>query len=125
MKSKYIIVTYTNGSEENVKVALSNEHITLNDLDRFNIDYLIKKKDEKEIKSFIATILKETSTYMVVELDIGEEERESSDKMVINYGERHENYIYGIGKKVRITYSGYILETYPAQINTNDIFVVE
>lgn len=71
--------------------------------------------------SFIGTILEETTTYMIVEPNEDEIERKSSDKIMINYGVDHNDYLYGVGRKVLINYTGYIMETYPAQINTNNI----
>lgn len=71
--------------------------------------------------SFVGTVLEETTTYMIVEPNEDEEERKSSDKIIINYGTNHIDYLYGIGRKVIINYTGYIMETYPAQINTDNI----
>lgn len=73
--------------------------------------------------SFIGTVLEETTRYMIVQPNEDEEERKSSDKIVINYGTDHKDYLYGIGRKVLINYTGYIMETYPAQINTDSISV--
>lgn len=71
--------------------------------------------------SFVGTVLEETTTYMIVEPNEDEIERKSSDKIIINYGTDHIDYLYGIGRKVLIKYDGYIMETYPAQINTDNI----
>ena len=71
--------------------------------------------------SFVGTILEETTSYMIVEPNEDEVERKSSDKIVVNYGTDHIDYLYGVGRKVLIKYDGYIMETYPAQINTNNI----
>ena len=71
--------------------------------------------------SFVGTVLEETTTYMIVEPNGDEEERKSSDKIRINYGVDHRDYLYGIGRKVIIQYTGYIKETYPAQIDTDNI----
>ena len=38
--SNYIIVHYTDGTQDNVKNALRKGHITISDLDRFDIDYI-------------------------------------------------------------------------------------
>lgn len=73
--------------------------------------------------SFVATVLEETTTYMIVEPNEDELERKSADKIRINYGTDHVDYLYGIGRKVIINYTGYIKETYPAQIDTNDILI--
>lgn len=43
LKSKYVIVEYTDGSEETVKEALKNNHIQISDLDQYNIDYVKTK----------------------------------------------------------------------------------
>ncbi len=89
----------------------------------------IKKSNEEnleltgdiEYSSFVGTVLEETIEYMIVEPNEDEEERKSSDKIQISYGTNHKDYLYGIGRKVVIYYTGYIMESYPAQINTNKI----
>jgi len=73
--------------------------------------------------SFVGTVIEETTTYMIVEPNEDEAERRSSDRIVINYGTDHIDYLYGIGRKVIINYTGYIMETYPAQINTDNILI--
>lgn len=60
---------------------------------------------------------------MIVEPNEDEDERKSADKIKINYGTDHYDYLYGIGRKVIIKYTGYIKETYPAQIDTNEILI--
>lgn len=89
---------------------------------------IIKGKEENNTniprkESFVATVLEETTTYMIVEPNEDEPERKSSDKIVINYGTDHIDYLFGIGRKVIINYTGYIKETYPAQIDTDDILI--
>lgn len=71
--------------------------------------------------SFVGTVLEETTTYMIVEPNEDEIERKTADKIRINYGTDNVDYLYGVGRKVVISYTGAIMETYPAQINTNDI----
>lgn len=53
---------------------------------------LITEKAEE--KQFIGTVLEETTTYMIVEPNEDEEERKSSDKICINYGTDHMDYLY-------------------------------
>ena len=77
--------------------------------------------EDVEYSSFVGTILEETTTYMIVEPNEDETERKSADKIKINYGTDHIDYLYGIGRKVVIYYTGYIMESYPAQINTDKI----
>ena len=125
IKSSDIIVKYANGYEENVKQALIGAHITLQDLVNWEIGYITEKKEDTNLQSFVATVLEEGTTYMLVEPAEGENERKSSDKIVINYGEEHLDYLYGVGTKVVVYYNGYIMETYPAQINANEIYVLK
>lgn len=73
--------------------------------------------------SFVGTILEETTTYMIVEPNEDEVEKKSADKIVINYGTDHIDYLYGVGRKVIINYTGDIMESYPAQINTDNILI--
>lgn len=77
--------------------------------------------EDIEYSSFVGIVLEETTEYMIVEPNEDEEERKSSDKIQINYGTNHKDYLYGIGRKVVMYYTGYIMESYPAQINTNKI----
>lgn len=83
----------------------------------------VSNNDNKEYNSFVGTVLEETTTYMIVEPNEDEDERKSADKIKINYGTDHYDYLYGIGRKVIIKYTGYIKETYPAQIDTNEILI--
>ena len=99
----------------------------LNTTDKVETHTVTEKCGENELNhtqtynSFVGTILEETTTYMIVEPNEDEEERKSSDKIQINYGVDHRDYLYGIGRKVIINYTGYIKETYPAQIDTDNI----
>lgn len=77
--------------------------------------------NELEFNSFIGTVLEETPTYMIVEPNEDTAERKSSDKIRINYGTDHLDYLYGVGRKVIVNYTGFIKETYPAQIDTDNI----
>ena len=40
IKSKYIIVIYNNGVTEDIKTAFKNGNVTINDLERYNIDFI-------------------------------------------------------------------------------------
>lgn len=83
----------------------------------------VSNNDNKDYNSFVGTVLEETTTYMIVEPNEDEDELKSADKIRINYGTDHYDYLYGIGRKVIIKYTGYIKETYPAQIDTNEILI--
>ena len=87
----------------------------------FKIDmksFIEKKAQEQQ---FIGTVLEETTKYMVVEPNGDEEERKSADKIMVSFGTDHKDYLFGIGRKVLITYNGEIRETYPAQISSDEI----
>lgn len=98
--------------------AIANIHITVDDTNGTITQPQIHN-------SFVGTVIEETTRYMIVEPNEDEIERKSSDRIVINYGTDHIDYLYGIGRKVIINYTGYIMETYPAQINTNNIQIYE
>ena len=98
--------------------AIANIHITVDDTN-------VKITAPQIHNSFVGTVIEETTRYMIVEPNEDEVERKSSDRIVINYGIDHIDYLYGIGRKVIINYTGYIMETYPAQINTDNIEIYE
>jgi len=105
------------------------QKIDMSNIRKTNGELLYEKcgnDDETVIQthnSFVGTVLEETTTYMIVEPNEDEVERKSADRIVINYGVDHNDYLYGIGRKVIINYTGYIKETYPAQIDTDNIFI--
>ncbi len=104
-----------------VKIAPS-ELIEFSEIPEEVIVCSYKLDDVKESEnSFIGTVLEETTTYMLVEPNEDEPERKIADKFIIEYGTEHNDYFYGVGRKVLINYSGYVLETYPAKIKTNNI----
>ncbi len=55
-------------------------------------------------ESFVGTVLEETTAYMIVEPNIDEDEYSISKKIRIEYIHDHIDYLYGIGRKVVITY---------------------
>lgn len=55
-------------------------------------------------ESFVGTVLEEDTHYMVVEPNIDEEEYNISKKIRVEYIHDHIDYLYGIGRKVVITY---------------------
>lgn len=122
IKSDNIIVKYEKGYEENLKNALINGTVRISDLDKFNIDYIVQEKEFQKENSFIATVIGKTATYIIVKPNKNESESGSADKIVVEHGKDH---MYEIGSKVVICYTGDIMETYPARINTSDIFILE
>ena len=65
---------------------------------------------------FYGKVIESKQNYIIVEPNEGEEIRKSADKISINLGENNDT-IYQVGTNVKITYTGYIMESYPAQVN--------
>lgn len=92
---------------------------TINIVEDYNEIEVIEDipKDEEQ-HEFIATIIEATDNSIVVEPEAGTNERKSSDKisMGITRPINGTNDFYVKGNKVKITYNGVIMESYPAQI---------
>lgn len=104
-----------------VKNELSLYQFTSDFEEVFICSYLKEaEKETEENKSFWGKVIENKDSYIIVEPNIDEEERKSSDKFRINLGENNDA-VYMIGTNIKITYSGNIMETYPAQIDVIDI----
>lgn len=76
-------------------------------------DYPIRNGvNPDEEQSFVGTVIEETTSYMVVEPAHDEYERTVAEKIKIDYGTDHLDYLYGTGRLVVIYYKG--------EINTDD-----
>ena len=62
--------------------------------------------DLNEEQSFVGKVIEETTTYMIVEPAENEDEREIADRIKIDYGTDHLDFLYGVGRKVVIYYKG-------------------
>jgi len=84
------------------------------------------KKIEEEQYEFVATIIGAYDSSILVEPEEGTNERKSSDKisMGITRPTNGTNDFYVVGNKVKITYNGMIMESYPAQIIATKIELV-
>ncbi|MBE6681205.1 MAG: hypothetical protein E7600_02820 [Ruminococcaceae bacterium] len=76
-------------------------------------------ENELPPESFVGTVVEEDTYYMVVEPNADEEEYEISKKIRVEYLHDHVDYLYGIGRKVVITYIPPI--TGGSTITTDDI----
>lgn len=74
----------------------------------------------EEAKSFFGKIIESQKDYIIVEPNEDEEIRKSSDQVIISLVENND-IIYKSGTNVKITYSGFIRETYPAKIDAINI----
>lgn len=73
-----------------------------------------------ENQSFCGTVMESKQDYIIVEPREGETIRKSADKISISLG-KNNDVIYAIGTNVKVTYTGSIMETYPAQIVATNI----
>lgn len=65
---------------------------------------------------FYGKVIESKQNYIIVEPNEGEEMRKSADKISIGLGE-YNDAIYEVGTNVKITYTGYVMESYPAQVD--------
>lgn len=70
--------------------------------------------------SFYGKVIEAHQKYILVEPNEGEEIRKSADKIEIGLGENNDA-IYKVGINVKITYTGYIMETYPVKVEATNI----
>ncbi len=71
---------------------------------------------------FYAKVIESKQNNIIVEPNEGEEIRKSADKISIGLGE-YNDAIYEVGTNVKITYTGYVMETYPAKVDAIKIEV--
>lgn len=74
----------------------------------------------EEAKSFFGKIIEFQKDYIIVEPNEDEEIRKTSDKVVVSLAASND-IIYKSGTNVKIIYSGFIMETYPAKIDAINI----
>lgn len=69
---------------------------------------------------FYGKVIESHSSYILIEPNEGEEIRKSADKIVVSLGENNDA-LYEVGTNVKITYKGYVMETYPAKVDVVNI----
>lgn len=78
-----------------------------------------------EQRSFTASVLENMGTSILVQPEQGQDELNSSDKIVIRVPEDSavlkDLSEFAEGSRVKITYGGAIMESYPAQINASKV----
>lgn len=93
------------------------------------INIIMKNGNELALHTFKATVLENKGTSILVEPAEGAKELSSSDKIVVRVprdGAVLEDLSqFAEGSKVKITYGGAIMESYPAQINAVKIEAAE
>lgn len=105
---------------DNVEIALVSKK---DDVDEYSINICSypKSLQIEELPSFYGKIEQINGNSILVEPLEGEEERQSSDKYSTNI-EKTEG--YKLGDIVKVTYTGLIRESYPAQIDMVDIYII-
>ena len=71
---------------------------------------------------FYGKVIESHSNSIILEPNEGEDIRKSADKIVVKLGENNDA-LYQIGTNVKVTYKGYVMETYPAQVDVVSIEV--
>lgn len=92
------------------------------------VNKLIINNDEEKV-SFNATVLENNGNSILVEPEEGSSELNSSDKIVVRVNGEN-NALKNLSEfaessKVKITYDGMIMESYPAQINAYNIELIK
>ena len=82
--------------------------------------------NDEEQYQFVGTIIELHDNTIIIDPEEGTHERKSRDKISINITRLTNgiNNFYVVGNKVRITYNGSIMESYPAQIGATKIELV-
>lgn len=93
-------------------------------------NYFGKDSNENTEKvTFNATVIENNGTSLLVNPDEGSSELNSSDKIVVrvpvNNATLKDLSEFTEGSKVKITYNGMIMESYPAQINAYDVVLIK
>lgn len=74
-----------------------------------------QNRQTEDTNYFYGKVIESNGNSIIVEPREGEEIRKSADKISINLGKDNDA-IYQVGTNVKITYTGYVMETYPAQV---------
>ncbi|MDO5555235.1 MAG: hypothetical protein Q4G09_00845 [Clostridia bacterium] len=90
------------------------------DIEKQKNEYFSKNIVNNDNPSFFGKVVESDASYIIVEPNEDEEERKSSDQFSISLG-KYNDALYEIGTNVKITYTGLIMETYPAQIDVTNI----
>lgn len=70
---------------------------------------------------FLGTIVEESSGHLVLEPDTEEEEREITNRVTVRFPSEHDDYLYGVGRRVVVYYEGAFPSGPDYEIVTEDI----
>lgn len=80
------------------------------------VNEYFNKADNEEYPSFYGKVIESAANYIIVEPNEDEEIRKSSDKISIGLDENNDA-LYMKATNIKVTYTGVVRETYPAQID--------
>lgn len=78
------------------------------------------KTNKEETFHFFGKVIESNENTIIVEPNKGEAIRKSADKISVGLGKDNDA-IYKVGSNVKVTYKGYVMETYPAQVDVVNI----
>ena len=112
-----VIDFYTLEGYDDIKIG--TWFMDYNDFEEEMEEYEEKYKEEmkKDEFSFYGTITQVEKNLFFVEPDENEEIRKSADLIMVEKLKIDTNVKYEVGERVKITYDGSVMESYPAQIN--------
>ncbi len=124
IRSQYVIVTFNDSTQKTAKEALLNKEIKISDLDYYVIDYIktpscFEPGTTTDKQIFDAEVIEVKNNSILVTSYIKPNEARSSEKIYISF-DPEKLYVpeLKVRDTVRIVYSEYMTETYPAQINS-------
>lgn len=84
--------------------------------DSINICSYLPNVEIENSSYFYGKVIESKQNYILVEPNEGEQIRKTADKISIGLGE-YNDALYKIGTNVKVTYTGYVMETYPAKVD--------
>ena len=84
--------------------------------DSINICSYLPNVEIANSSYFYGKVIESKQNYIIVEPNEGEEIRKTADKISIGLGE-YNDALYQVGTNVKVTYTGYVMESYPAKVD--------
>lgn len=120
MKNDEAVIFSTWGRDYTTPITKSKTDMGLQEVKAKSGEEKTGKPDEEEMFHFFGKVIESNQDSIIVEPNKGEAIRKSADKISISLGENNDA-IYQIGSNVKVTYKGYVMETYPAQVDVVNI----
>ena len=99
-------------------------NVVVDELENINNNVTSEKlEDLNKEQYFYGTVVESELSYIIVEPYENETIRNSSDKISISLGEDNDA-LYMVGTNVKVSYTGEVMETYPAKVNVLNIEII-